>query len=120
VSPSAGTVPSADEISLRVPATPASLVTVRLFAASIGDVFGLAEEEVQDLKLVLSELCAGAVGGSGSFDVAVTATDGRLLIVCRSAESADDPAADRRRGILEALIPDAVYGGDTVSFTFDR
>ena len=120
MSPSADTVHGADEISLRVLPDAASLATVRLFAASVGSVFEIAEERVDDLKLVLSELCAGSVLGSEPFEVKTSVVGGSLQLVCRGvADADDDPDADRRQGILEALIPAAVYGVRTVTFAID-
>ena len=108
-----------DEVALSVPADPASAATVRLFAASLGSTFDVAPEEIEDLKLVLSELCAAAVGGSEAFEVRVTEVDGRLRFECRGVDQALGPDADLRRGMLEALIPEAEYGAGTVSFALD-
>ena len=115
VDPSFGSLP----ILLRVPAEPASLSTVRVFAASAGSVLGLEEESIEDLKLILSELCAGAEGSS-LFSTTLTEDGSRVHVVCEGATDGSGSASDRRRGILDALIPDAVYAGDTVAFNLER
>jgi anti-sigma regulatory factor (Ser/Thr protein kinase) len=119
VSLPAGSEPRADDVAFSVPADAASLATVRLFAASLGSTFGVAPDEIDDLKLVLSELCAAAVHGSEIFEVRVGPVDGRLRFLCRGAGPTSGPDTDRRRGMLEALIPDAVYTADSVSFALD-
>ena len=44
-----------------VPADPAALVLVRLFATAIGRQADLEEEDVEDLKLALTEVCSAAI-----------------------------------------------------------
>jgi serine/threonine-protein kinase RsbW len=110
----------ADRVDITVPADPASLATVRLFSASVGATFGVSPDDIEDLKLVLSELCAGASGASDVFAVTVEATPGGLRVRCRGVAWGDGPNDDRRRGILEALIPDAEFSSDAVSFVLGR
>jgi len=102
-----------------VPAEPASLATVRLFSASVGTAFGVSADVTEDLKLVLSELCAGSVGVSDTFRVTVASISGQLRVECRGTAWASGPDADRRKGILEALLPDVDYSADVVSFALD-
>ena len=106
-------------ILLRVPAEPSSLATVRTFASSAGHAMRLDEGSIEDLKLILSELCAGSVGGS-AFSTTITEDGSRLQVRCEGPTDASGSVADRRRGILEAMIPDAIYAGDTVTFTIER
>lgn len=106
-------------ILLRVPAEPSSLATVRTFASSAGRALGLDDGSIEDLRLILSELCADAVGGS-AFSTTITEDGSRLQVRCEGPTNASGSVADRRRGILEAMIPDAIYAGDTVTFTIER
>ncbi len=107
------------DLRLRVPAEPASLAAVRSFATSAGDALGLGPEAVEDLKLILNELCAGAEPPH-TFEVALSQAADGVAVDCVGDQGASGTAADRRRGILEALIPEAVLGGDTLSFFLAR
>ncbi len=107
------------DLRLRVPAEPASLATVRAFAASAGDALGLGPDAVEDLKLILNELCAGAEPPH-MFEVALSEAADGVAVDCVGDQGASGPVADRRRGILEALIPEAVLQGGTLSFFLAR
>ncbi len=50
--------------AIRVPATPEALALVRLFATAIGRQADLAEADVEDLKLALTEVCSAAIEAS--------------------------------------------------------
>jgi anti-sigma regulatory factor (Ser/Thr protein kinase) len=47
--------------AIRVPADPSALRLVRLFTAAIGRHLDLEEEDVEDLKLTLTEVCSAAI-----------------------------------------------------------
>jgi anti-sigma regulatory factor (Ser/Thr protein kinase) len=115
---------------LRVPAEASFVSTVRIFAGAIGRQEGLDDERVDDLKLVVSEVAAGLIGDGrhgpdARLVVEVGGDGGTLRVTCRGPASTDgdarDPAADHRRRLLEAIVPDArwVLAGDEqiVSFT---
>jgi histidine kinase-like protein len=99
-------------VTLRIPADASQIGTVRILAGSIGRVVGLADEEIEDLKLVLSELCAEAVEASdpGGFveirfvrEAAALATEVRTP--ARNSEKRGNGSADQRRRLLDALVP---------------
>lgn len=46
-----------DTLSIKIPSNPKYTVLVRLLASGIGRQLNLPEDEVEDLKLVLSEAC---------------------------------------------------------------
>lgn len=49
------------ELFLDLPPDPAHLATARIFAASVARHWGVDEDSVEDLKLAVSEACAGAI-----------------------------------------------------------
>jgi anti-sigma regulatory factor (Ser/Thr protein kinase) len=93
-----------------LPAAPDVLGLVRLFAASIGRHVTLPPEIVEDLKLVLTEVCSAAIEASTEQDV-VTVTmswlpDPSALMVRVSSSSGfstGDAARDDRARLLDAL-----------------
>jgi len=70
-----------DRLTLEIPADAAYMATARLFAASVGRHFGVDEELIPDLKLAISEACAGEILiGSGRSEIRIhaTAEEGRV------------------------------------------
>jgi anti-sigma regulatory factor (Ser/Thr protein kinase) len=85
---------------------------VRILAGSIGRVVGLADEEIEDLKLVLSELCAEAVeasGPTGFVEIRFVREAASLATEVRTPQQSSDEkrneSADQRRRLLDALVP---------------
>jgi histidine kinase-like protein len=85
---------------------------VRILAGAIARHVGLSDEQIEDLKLVLSELCAEAVeaSGPGGFvemrferEAASLATEVRTP--APSSGKKRNESADERRRLLDALIP---------------
>ncbi len=120
-------------VALRVPADASFVSTVRIFAGAIGRHTELDEERVDDLKLALSEVAAGMIGaGDHGVDVPllveITTDEGALHVRCQGPaqvpEAADDLAADHRRRLLEAIVPDASWashdGEGVVTFSLPR
>lgn len=105
-------------MTLRVPADPAQIGTVRILAGTIGRHAGLGVEQIEDLKLVLSELCAEAVEASGpngvvemrfEWEPGSLATEVRTATEVKTAAAGPDggrsDVADQRRRLLDALVP---------------
>jgi anti-sigma regulatory factor (Ser/Thr protein kinase) len=70
-----------DRLTLEIPPDPAHVATARLFAASVARHFAVDEELIPDLKLAISEACAGDIlagSGSSGIHIAATAGEGRL------------------------------------------
>lgn len=97
--------------AIRVPADPASLALVRLFATAIGRQAELGEEDVEDLKLALTEVCSAAIEASiGDVDT-VTVEVGwaadpaglEVHVFSSSRFSMGDPGSSDRAGLLDAL-----------------
>jgi anti-sigma regulatory factor (Ser/Thr protein kinase) len=64
-----------DNLTLAVPPDAAFMATARLFAAAVARHYGVEEELIPDLKLAISEACAGEIlTGTGESDVRISAT----------------------------------------------
>jgi anti-sigma regulatory factor (Ser/Thr protein kinase) len=105
---------------LRVPAEASFVSTVRIFAGAIGRQAGLQDERIDDLKLVVSEVAAELIGdgrhgphGVVVVEVEVEDATGTARVTCRgpapSRQDGADPAADHRRRLLEAIVPDTTW-----------
>jgi hypothetical protein len=91
--------------SLVIPAGPASVGTVRYFAATVARHAGLPEELIDDLRLAVSEACAEAIdaGVTGSIRVALSLQpEGIDVEVTTSGGSIQPEGKGRGR---EALVP---------------
>ena len=97
--------------AIRVPAEPAALALVRLFATAIGRQVDLEEEDVDDLKLTLTEVCSAAIeeatGDRGAVTVevgwSVDPVELDVHVVSTSRFSTGDPGSSDRAGLLAAL-----------------
>lgn len=106
-----------EAVTLRVPADPAQMGTVRILAGAVGRHAGLGVEQIEDLKLVLSELCAGVVetsGPNGFVEMRFEWELGSLSTEVRTAGSSSKDrtgdVADQRRRLLDALAPSRSSG----------
>lgn len=115
--------PSGYRLELRP--DPVLTPTLRAFATAVGRDLGLAEERVEDLKLVLSEIWAGAVAAEGGGSVAfrVDTSETGIRVDCEAAGpppagGGDDAMRDR---LLRALAPDIAWRLDgSVRLTLAR
>jgi anti-sigma regulatory factor (Ser/Thr protein kinase) len=97
--------------AIRIPADPPALALVRLFAAAIGRHVDLDEEDVEDLKLALTEVCSAAIEAATSDHDAVTVDLGwsadpvelEVHVASTSRFSTGDPGSSDRAGLLDAL-----------------
>ena len=104
-------VPAGLSATIRVPADPPSLALVRLFVAAIGRHADFQEEDVDDLKLALTEVCSAAIEAATGDHDAVTVEVGwstapvelAVHVTSSSAFSTGDPASSDRAGLLDAL-----------------
>ncbi len=100
---------------------PENLVSARLFAASVARHLGSGEEQVEDLKLAVSEACTNAIQTAASEPVAITiAPDGDAVAV---RVGTVDPAPEFLGfKIIEALFGPITFhpgkGPSTVEFSF--
>lgn len=96
---------------IRVPADPPVLALVRLFAAAIGRHVELEEEDVEDLKLALTEVCSAAIEAATGDHDGVTVEVGwsadpaelDVHVVSTSTFSTGDPGSSDRARLLDAL-----------------
>jgi Histidine kinase-like ATPase domain len=111
--------------SISVPATPESLGLVRLFASAMGRQAALAEEDVEDLQLAMTEVCSAAIeasDGDGALTVevgwAAGAQDVQVRVVASAMFSTGDPGSSDRARLLDALGLDirVTDGGHAVAF----
>jgi anti-sigma regulatory factor (Ser/Thr protein kinase) len=70
-----------DPLTLEMPREAAYMATARLFAASVARHFGVDEELIPDLKLAISEACAGEIlTGTGESEVRISAASENSLL----------------------------------------
>jgi anti-sigma regulatory factor (Ser/Thr protein kinase) len=83
-----------DRLTLEIPPDAAYVATARLFAASVARHFAVDEELIPDLKLAISEACAGDIlmgGGASPVRISATAAVGRLGFEVIQPELAEEP-----------------------------
>jgi hypothetical protein len=118
-----------DDVStLLVPARGPWLDVVRLFVTSIAETCGLGADVIDDLRLIITEICADAPGTSeGVVAIEVSGRDKRLVFRCDGVmplsrlEEASNPVVLRGR-LLEALLPHATWlrtGDQPATVLFD-
>jgi hypothetical protein len=104
--------------TLRVSAESSSMATVRVFVGAVAAMHGLQTEAVEDLKIVVSELCATAIlaRAGGFIEISIAPRSSGAQVTVRGAldmsEVGDDAAATDRGRLLDALVPDAVRADD--------
>jgi hypothetical protein len=119
---------TADSFLLQIPAVAVYLGTARSFSSQIAQHAGFDEAMVEDVKLAVSEACAGSVGPPGSDGRVVVRSWLEHRIVAFEVEGTGDLAQDgsqdgpARIDLIRTLFPDmslARHGGGrtTVRFT---
>lgn len=85
-----------DRLTLEIPPDAAYIATARLFAASVARHFAVDEELIPDLKLAISEACAGDIligGGRSPIHISATAGEDRLGFEVTQPAEAEPPGA---------------------------
>lgn len=113
---------SAERRTLRIPAEAAYVGTARIFAAAVARQAGVPEEQVDDLKLAISEACAVGVRDEGGGTIVVHAdVDGSGVGFEVVGEDIPPPPAEdliatpesfrRTMGfdVIRSLFPDADF-----------
>jgi len=112
---------AASTVSIAIPADPAYVGTVRYFAATVARHAGLEEELTDDLRLAVSEACAGAIeaGVTGPIRVALWLEPGGVAVEVASGSARPEPEREApgpegselvpmdRLQLIRALFPDA-------------
>ena len=101
--------------TLCVPAAAEHMTTVRAFAGAVARRCGFDEDVIEDVKLAVSEACAGPIdaGVSGDIDLAVTDDGGALRLEVHSAPwtEPEQPSIDGalldRSALVRTLFGDA-------------
>lgn len=111
-------------LALEIPPEPEYVGAARLFLAAIGRHYALDEESVADMKVAVSEVCAGAaedLRAAGPLRIAVHPGADELEVevrpVQRAARAGDDLALEGtptweqslREPLVRALFPEASY-----------
>ena len=105
---------SADAYTLRVAPDPALSLTVRMFAAEAARNLGLDDADVEDLRLLATELLGNAVDtAADSLELTLSAEDGRWRLLAVGAGPLDAAAGQvvDRRDVLTGLA-DVQVGAD--------
>lgn len=117
------------DLELSIPPEPEYVGAARLFLAAAGRHFGLSEELLADVKVAVSEVCAGAVedGVPGPIRIwlkpateALSVEVGQVPATGSPSANGQNPAGgvhippatwehDLREALLQALFPDAEY-----------
>jgi serine/threonine-protein kinase RsbW len=131
-----GTALTATRFAIDLPADPAYLSTVRLFASAIARHFGVRDDDIEDLKMAVTEACTAFLRyeetDRGSLHVEVAASPDRLACEVTSPDlslpsppaSADTPtprgvAAGLGMDLLRILFEDSeVVAGEPSTIRF--
>lgn len=118
---------TADSFFLEIPAVAVYLGTARSFSSQIAQHAGFDEGTIEDVKLAVSEACAGSVGPPGSDGRVVVRSSLEPRIVAFEVEGTADFAPDgtqegpTRIDLIRTLFPDTSFASHdartTVRFT---
>jgi anti-sigma regulatory factor (Ser/Thr protein kinase) len=104
---------SGDHFILEIPAVPVHLGTARTFSSQIARHAGVGDAVVEDVKLAVSEACAGSVDPVGAGERVVIRSSLGPEVVAFEVEGGGDFAPDlsqdgpARLDLIRTLFPDA-------------
>jgi len=109
-----------DSVELTIPVRSDLLILARLTAAAMAARAEFGIEDIEDLRLVVEELCISVIGlvTSGTLHLRFTENDGAITVGCSLwGEDGDDARGQSEPDelslrIIEALVDE--YGEDTV------
>jgi serine/threonine-protein kinase RsbW len=109
-----------DAVELTIPVRSDLLILARLTAAAMAARAEFGIEDIEDLRLVVEELCISVIGAmtSGTLHLRFAESDGAITVGCSlSGEGDDDGRGETEPDelslrIIEALVDE--YGEDTV------
>ncbi len=116
----------AAEMHLEVPARSVYVGVVRLALAALARQTGLEEEQIEDLRIAVSEACANAVlseddGSDASIGVTWRAENGRVIVEVVDAQAPEPPAtADEPEGTDRLDMSVALMRSLVDECTFER
>lgn len=124
-----------DRFLLEIPSSPEFVGTARIFVGAVARSRGAEEEEIHDLKLAVSELCAaGAREGGEALRISLASDHDLLTVEVEGARAGLDPVPDEATpdsfarsvglDVVRLLFPDAEEeeegGRARVRFQFPR
>ncbi|HWD52035.1 MAG TPA: hypothetical protein VG412_06525 [Acidimicrobiales bacterium] len=109
-----------DTVELTIPIRSDLLILARLTAAAMAARAEFGIEDIEDLRLVVEELCISVMGttATGSLHLRFTENDGAITVGCSLSGAGDDDGHvgtepdELSLRIIEALVDE--YGEDTV------
>jgi len=109
-----------DSVELTIPVRSDLLILARLTAAAMAARAEFGVEDIEDLRLVVEELCISVIGHvtNGTLHLCFTENDGAITVGCSLwGEGGDDARGQSEPDelslrIIEALVDE--YGEDTV------
>ena len=107
-------MPDALHVTLRFPARPDFLRLARLAATDVGSRAGFDIDEIEDLRIAVSELCAIVGGGESEMDLHFTLEDG-MVEVHATGEGPTGPAEEEEfvRALIDAVVDELdIVGSD--------
>lgn len=109
-----------DKISIKIPANKKYQKSVRLFVAGLGSEMDFNIEQIEDLKVLVSEAINYKMGREG-LDLNFLVGDEKLTLEVVGQDKKDDPRAIAMRdAILLALADDIKTEGDLLSITMRK
>lgn len=108
-----------DEVLLRFPARPEFLRLARLAAADVGTRAGFDYEEIEDLRIAVSELCAMLSNDHGAELSLVFTVAAESVTVEGSSPQSDTEVASEDLALAQALVA-AVVDEHALSTDGDR
>jgi anti-sigma regulatory factor (Ser/Thr protein kinase) len=90
------TAPSPDRFTLETPSDPAYVSAARLFAATVARQVGVAEENLDDVKVAIGEACARALATASERPLSVRAerSDLRLAFEVEQGQASPSSPSD--------------------------
>ena len=109
-----------DIVSLKIPSNPGYLQVIRLAAASLANRMGFDIDDVEDIKVLVSEVVNYVIPINDSIEILFDIGEDRLKIKVIAGKIAYEGAEDNdqlkfRRQILLSLADDIYYDDTTVT-----
>lgn len=106
-----------DKISIKIPPSSIYIKSVRLFAAGLGSDLDFNIEQIEDLKVLVSEAINYKLGDS-QIEIDFEVGEKSLKVIVNGQDkSLDERALKMRDAILSALADDLEIKDNSISFT---